>query len=128
MRPSSVRQRARVGNTTGQQTRLAFLVLRRLEAMARIDFAGSQRYSVEPIQQGQVALRIEVRRQGAKIRLAFAREHFVEHLAEAVNISGWTTWSFRSHVTWRANPRRGFADVSDETDVGEFGRAVDKDD
>jgi hypothetical protein len=98
-----------------------------LEAFGRIQVAGLKNKVMKSLQAGVMGLAGWGREFG-KITYLLARGHFVEDLAEAVNVRARLAWSFGRHVAFRAHKGGGLPDVRYQTDVRQLRHSMKKDD
>jgi hypothetical protein len=54
--------------------------------------------------------------------------HFIDDLAQGIDVRGGGPWAFGWQVPWGTDAGEGGIGGGDETDVGEFGNALDEDD
>jgi len=70
----------------------------------------------------------EFLRNARVLALVHAGGHFIDDLAQGIDVGGDEAWAFGGQVSWGSDPCEGGIGGGDETDVGKFGHALNEDD
>lgn len=90
--------------------------------------AGAKDDGVKFTDQGCVGALDEMKRDGGELEAIQAGEHFVHQFAQAIEIGSRGTGAFRGDVAMGTYGGEGGVGGGDQSDVGEFGDALDEDD
>ena len=100
----------------------------RLVTLARVAGTGLEDDFVQAQQLGPLAGFIELGRQVWKVLAILPSAHFVQNLAQAVEVGGRTAGAFGRDVALRSHESRRLTDLGHQANVGKFGKPVDEDD